>query len=126
MISAAETQLGNIGGKPYWSWYGFASRVEWCACFVSWCAEQCGFLESGVLPMFSSCEAGIAWFKNRERWRDRGYTPAPGDLIFFDWEGDGISDHVGIVEKTDSVARRSYTADSVKIMGYGLPDYNMR
>jgi hypothetical protein len=136
MIGIAETQLGNIGGEPYWSWYGFSSRVEWCACFVSWCAEQCGFLESGVLPKFSSCEVGIGWFKDREQWRERGYTPAPGDLIFFDWEGDGVSDHVGIVEKaegntvhtiegntSDSVARRSYALGSVKIMGYGLPVY---
>jgi cell wall-associated NlpC family hydrolase len=137
MISAAETQLGNIGGEPYWSWYGFASRAEWCACFVSWCAEQCGFIDAGVLPRFSSCEAGIWWFKDRDQWQERGYTPAPGEIIFFDWDIDGISDHVGIVERadaatiytiegntSDSVARRSYAADSVKVMGYGIPLYS--
>jgi hypothetical protein len=139
MIGAAETQLGNIGGEPYWRWYGFSKREEWCAIFVSWCAEQCGFIDAGVLPRFSSCGTGIGRFKDRGQWQDRNYTPAPGDIIFFDWEGDGISDHVGIVEKTDnttvytiegntsdSVARRNYAAVGVKIMGYGLPDYNMR
>jgi hypothetical protein len=136
MIGVADTQIGNVGGAPYWSWYGFPSRVEWCACFVSWAAEQCGFIDVGVLPRFSSCEVGIGWFKDRGQWRDGGYTPAPGDLIFFDWDADGVSDHVGIVEKadvtivytiegntSDSVAKRSYAADSIKIMGYGVPLY---
>ena len=50
IVEVALTQLGNVGGEPYWSWYGFDSRVEWCACFVSWCAEQCGYLESGIAP----------------------------------------------------------------------------
>ena len=39
----ALSQLGNVGGRPYWSWYGFESRVDWCACFVSWCANECGY-----------------------------------------------------------------------------------
>ena len=55
MIEVAATQLGNTGGELYWRWYGFSSRVEWCACFVSWCAEQCGYIEAGVIPRFSSC-----------------------------------------------------------------------
>ena len=33
--ASEEAQLGNVGGEPYWSWYGFQGRVEWCACFVS-------------------------------------------------------------------------------------------
>ena len=88
------------------------------------------------MPKFSSCEAGITWFKARAQWRDSSYTPAPGDLIFFDWDGDGVSEHVGIVERaeggvvytiegnsSDSVARRCYAHDSVKITGYGVPLY---
>ncbi|MDR1321147.1 MAG: CHAP domain-containing protein [Gracilibacteraceae bacterium] len=137
MIEIADTQIGNIGGQPYWSWYGFTSRVDWCACFVSWCADRLGYIDSGALPLFSACEDGIRWFKERGRWRDGGYTPNPGDIIFFDWEGDGVSDHVGIVERvegeiartiegntSDSVARRSYALNSVKITGYGIPVYN--
>jgi hypothetical protein len=137
MIEIADTQIGNIGGEPYWSWYGFARRVEWCACFVSWCAGQLGYIDAGALPLFSSCEDGIQWFKDQGRWQNGGYTPAPGDIIFFDWENDGISDHVGIVERvegeavrtiegntSDSVARRGYALNGVKIMGYGIPAYN--
>jgi hypothetical protein len=136
VIELADTQIGNVGGEPYWSWYGFSKRVEWCACFVSWCADRLGYIDAGIIPMFSSCEDGIQWFKGREQWQGRDYTPAPGDLIFFDWDGDGVSDHVGIVERvedgvvytiegntSDSVARRSYAADSVKIMGYGIPTH---
>ena len=134
MISVAETQLGNIGGEPYWSWYGFTSREEWCACFVSWCAEQCGFIEAGIVPMFAWCPSGAQWFMDRGQWQDNTYTPSTGDIIFFDWEADGECDHVGIVESvadgmvntiegntSDSCARRSYALGSVKIFGYGIP-----
>ena len=34
LVDLAKRQVGNVGGYPYWSWYGFNSRVEWCACFV--------------------------------------------------------------------------------------------
>lgn len=55
IVTVALSQVGNIGGGPYWSWYGFGSRVEWCACFVSWCADQCGYIDTGVCPKFSGC-----------------------------------------------------------------------
>jgi len=136
LLEIAETQLGNVGGEPYWSWYGFNSRVAWCACFVSWCADQVGYIDAGIIPRFSLCDDGITWFKNRSQWQSGGYTPAPGDIIFFDWDGDASSDHVGIVERvegdrvhtiegntSDSCARRSYKLDSDSIMGYGIPQY---
>jgi len=47
IVEVALTQTGNEGGQPYWRWYGFESRVEWCACFVSRCADQCGYIDSG-------------------------------------------------------------------------------
>ena len=50
IVAVALSQLGNVGGRPYWSWYGFESRVDWCACFVSWCANECGYLDTGVIP----------------------------------------------------------------------------
>ena len=63
-------------GQIYWSWYGFESRVEWCACFVSWCAEQCGYISAGIIPKFASCEAeGVAWFKACGLWQESGYSP---------------------------------------------------
>ena len=55
IVEVALTQLGNEGGQPYWSWYGFEGRVEWCACFVSWCANECGYIDTGVIPKFAGC-----------------------------------------------------------------------
>ena len=94
IVEVALTQLGNEGGQPYWSWYGFDGRVEWCACFVSWCADQCGYLDSGIVPKFAGCVDGANWFKGNGQWQDRNYEPTAGTIIFFDWENDGETDHV--------------------------------
>ena len=136
IVEVALTQIGNEGGQPYWSWYGFDSRVEWCACFVSWCADQCGYIDSGLIPKFAGCIDGANWFKSNNRWNDRNYEPKAGDIIFFDWEGDGTTDHVGIVEKCengtvytvegnsgDSVRQNSYPVGYYEILGYGVPAY---
>lgn len=133
IVQVALTQEGN-SGDTYWSWYGFGSRVEWCACFVSWCGEQCGYLESGVLPKFSLCSDGAKWFQSKGQFQDGSYVPAAGDIIFFDWKNDGTIDHVGIVENVadgvvhtvegnskDKVARRSYPLGDRRIYGYGCP-----
>ena len=136
IVEVALTQLGNEGGQPYWSWYGFEGRVEWCACFVSWCADQCGYIESGIIPKFAGCVDGANWFKGNGQWQDRNYEPQAGDIIFFDWEGDGETDHVGIVEKCengvvytvegnsgDACRQNQYTVGSSSIYGYGVPAY---
>lgn len=107
LVLVAQSQLGNVGGEPYWSWYGFHGRVEWCACFVSWCADQCGYIDAGLIPKFSSCTYGSDWFKERGLWYDKNYIPSPGDLIFFDWDDDiygqnGLPNHVGIVERVEN------------------------
>ena len=133
IVEIAATQIGNVGGAPYWSWYGFTGRVEWCACFVSWCANESGLIEEGLVPKFSYCPTGVQWFKDAGRWKDRGYVPQPGDIIFFDWQGDGVSDHVGIVESSDGSAvytiegnsgdaceRSKYDINSLSVLGYGL------
>ena len=104
IVEVALTQLGNEGGQPYWSWYGFDSRVEWCACFVSWCAEQCGYLESGIIPKYSLCSDGVNWFQSNGQWQGRDYEPSAGSIIFFDWDNDGTIDHTGIVEKCENGA----------------------
>lgn len=76
IVDVAFSQLGNVGGQPYWSWYGFESRVSWCACFVSWCANECGYIDMGIIPKFASCQnEGIVWFKTCGLWQDRGYIP---------------------------------------------------
>lgn len=136
IVEVALTQLGNEGGQPYWSWYGFDGRVEWCACFVSWCADQCGYIESGIIPKFAGCVDGANWFKGNGQWQDRSYEPSAGNIIFFDWEGDGETDHVGIVEKCengvvytvegnsgDACRQKQYTVGSSSIYGYGVPAY---
>ena len=136
IVEVAASQIGNAGGAPYWSWYGFSSRVEWCACFVSWCASECGYIEAGVIPKFSYCPSGVQWFREAGLWLPGGSEPSPGDIVFFDWNGDGTSDHVGIVEScdgatvrtiegnsSDSCRRRSYSVTSSSILGYGTPMY---
>lgn len=85
IAEVAKSQIGNVGGEPYWSWYGFTERVDWCACFVSWCANQCGYIEAGVIPKFSGCEWGVYWFRQHDQWAGRNITPTPGMIIFFDW-----------------------------------------
>ena len=144
IVAVAESQIGNVGGQPYWSWYGFNSRVAWCACFVSWCANECGYIDAGVIPKFAGCVWGVDWFQDRGQWADGTATPVPGMIIFFDWDSpngesgpqDGLSDHVGIVQKvedgyvytiegntSDSCAQRRYRIGYYEILGYGIPAY---
>ena len=101
LVTIAKSQLGSEGGQKFWSWYGFDSREEWCACFVSWCADQAGLIQSGAVPKFSLCTDGKNWFQNQGRWQGAGSMPSPGAIIFFDWDHDGTCDHVGIVERCD-------------------------
>ena len=144
IVQVALSQIGNVGGEPYWSWYGFDSRVEWCACFVSWCADQCGYIETGVIPKYAGCVNGVQWFKDRGQWADNDIEPTPGMIIFFDWDNpngssgpqDGEADHTGIVERVengivytvegntgDSCAERHYAVGYYEILGYGIPAY---
>ncbi len=144
IVTVALSQIGNVGGQPYWSWYGFGSRVEWCACFVSWCANECGYIDAGVIPKFAGCVTGVQWFRDRGLWMDNAAEPRPGDIIFFDWNNpggssgpqDGEADHVGIVEKVengivytiegnsgDSCRENHYPIGYYEILGYGCPQY---
>lgn len=136
IVEVALTQLGNEGGQPYWSWYGFGGRVEWCACFVSWCANECGYIDTGVIPKFAGCVLGSQWFMDRGQWQDGSFEPSAGHIIFFDWEGDGVTDHVGIVERAengtvytvegnsgDTCRQNRYAIGSSVIYGYGIPAY---
>lgn len=141
IVHVAKREIGSGNGEKYWRWYGFDSYVEWCACFVSWCGEQSGLIESGEMPSFSLCDNGIIWFKSHGKWQEAGSVPSTGSLIFFDWDGDGISDHVGIVEKCEGgivytvegntgtvingssvrgVWQHTYFIRSVTILGYGI------
>lgn len=138
LVQVALSQIGNIGGEPYWSWYGFSSRVEWCACFVSWCADQCGYIEDGLIPMYAWCPYGVEWFKGRQQWLDKYDVPESGMIIFYDWNKestggqDGSADHTGIVDYVengivhtvegnfgDSVAQREFPVGYYEVLGYG-------
>ena len=136
IVTVALSQVGNVGGQPYWSWYGFDSRVEWCACFVSWCANECGYIDDGIIPKYAGCVNGVQWFRDRGQWADGSYEPSPGTIIFFDWEGDGVTDHTGIVQKCenstvytvegnsgDTCRTKTYPVGSSVIYGYGIPAY---
>lgn len=143
IVTVALSQVGNVGGEPYWSWYGFGSRVEWCACFVSWCANECGYIETGVIPKYAGCVNGVQWFKDRGQWIDGSAEPVPGMIIFFDWNNkgssgpqDGQADHTGIVQKVengivytvegnsgDSCRVNQYSVGHYEILGYGVPNY---
>ncbi len=134
LVAVAHSQVGNIGGELYWSWYGFKSPVEWCACFVSWCADQCGYIDAGLFPKFAACTSqGVPWFQERGQWQDNTYTPNPGDLIFFNWDQDEWIDHVGIVEKVENgrvytiegnsgnaCEQNSYPLGDPQVYGYGI------
>lgn len=139
IVKVAQEQLGNVGGQPYWSWYGFSSRVEWCCCFVSWCANECGYIEDGIIPKYSVVDDGADWFKAKGQWLDKDEEPQAGMIIFFDWEYDGLDgggDHTGIVEKveggrvytiegnsSDACQENSYPIGYYEIKGYGAPAY---
>lgn len=141
IVKVALSQVGNVGGEPYWSWYGFNSRVEWCACFVSWCFNECGYLDTGTAPKFAGCVSGVEWFRSRGQWADNTVNPSPGMIVFFDWNDpngasgpqDGEADHVGIVEKCengivytiegnsgDACRQNQYPVGYYEILGYGI------
>ena len=135
IVNIAASQIGNKGGKPFWSWYGFKGRVEWCATFVSWVANQAGVLNTSI-PKFAGCGTGKSWFVSRGKWKNRGYVPQAGDVIFFSWSHNGRAQHVGLVESSDGVnvytiegnsgdypgicTRRTYSINSLDILGYGI------
>ena len=136
LVTIAKSQLGNEGGEKFWSWWGFTERQEWCACFVSWCADQAGLIQKEAVPKFSVCTDGVAWFQAKGKWQSGGSVPTPGTIIYFDWDHDGASDHVGIVESCDgttvhtiegnsgdAVKQNNYTVNSQSILGYGLVAY---
>ena len=139
VISLALSQVGQLGGQPYWSYYGFASRVEWCACFVHWCMRNTPSATSKYPSTANNayCPTIAEHFMDMGQWGNRAYTNlVAGDTIFFDWEGDGVTDHIGLVIGTDgtcvytvegnsgdAVKINSYVIGSPVIYGYGLMNY---
>ena len=132
IIEIARNEIGNKGGEKYWRWYGFNQRVNWCAIFVSWCANESGIINN-TIPRFSLCTDGVKWYKGHSKWKNKSCIPQTGDIIFFDWNTDGHVQHVGIVEKVendkvytiegnskDEVRSKKYNINNTSIYGYGI------
>ena len=134
IVTTALAEVGTVGGAKYWRYPGGVQA--WCAAFVCWCANECGYIDQGIYPDNASCAYCVNWFKNRNQWYDSGsYEPQPGDSIFFNWSGarNGTFDHVALVKYVEngrvytvegncdnSVKELSYDLSSSKIIGYGV------
>lgn len=132
IVETAMKEIGNEKGEKFWSWYPYDFYVPWCACFVSWCENECGYLKTEKAPKFAGCGDGVRWFKSHNQWIKAGETPKGGDIVFFDWDNDHSVDHVGIVtgvvddllftiegNSSDRCRQKRYELDNKFIMGYG-------
>lgn len=123
----SEWYIGNYADNPGWNQY-----TPWCACFLSWAADQKKASINGDPPRFAKVDDGMKLFRDGQ-WRDSSATPIPGDYVFFDWDGDRDPDHVGAVLCVDGnqlytiegnsggkVAVNRYPKNDPRIMGYGV------
>ena len=115
----------------------------WCATFITACAIKCGATD--IIPKECSCNKMIELFKKLGCWNENdAHVPAPGDILFYDWDDDAKGDnkgeveHVGIVEKVSGntitviegnykkeCKRRTLDIDGKYIRGYGVPKYDI-
>lgn len=140
IVAVAVQEIGyheGAGNHTKYAVYTGTDGLSWCHAFVSWCANECGFIESNIIPKTAACETGRQWFVHKQQYQKAGsYTPQAGDIIYFDKGGVGESHHVGIVEyvengivhtiegnKNNQVMRGHYELTYKGIMGYGTPDY---
>jgi hypothetical protein len=147
VISIAQSQLGTREGTNNYTKYGvwYSSYVgssvyqhaAWCAMFVSWCGNQAG-LSSDIFYYHAYCPSGVSWYQKKGEWKWKGYAPKMGDIVYYDWNGDRVVDHVGLVESynsstgnittiegnySDQVKRRTINYKSSSIFGYASPNY---
>ena len=128
----AIIDLYNTGNLP--RGYRLSYSDPWCCAFDSAVAQQCGM--TNIIPKECGCPEQAKLFKQMERFQKRDYIPKMGDICYYDWQTDGVPDHVGIVEsvsegsvcviegnKNDSVERRHITVGSASVYGYGTPDF---
>ena len=126
--AVALSQVGNSGGEKYWKWCGFETRVDWCACFVSWCAGQC--CDDTVI--YASCPEFEQWFRCRDRLYGTNISPRPGMAVFFDNDGNSRPDHMGILSSysdgsisviegnsSGMCAENTYSSHDKRIISYG-------
>ncbi len=113
----------------------------WCAAFVSAVSLQCGLRD--IMPTECGCPGMVRLYQEIGRWvEDDANTPSPGDVIFYDWQDNGVGDnvgqpdHVGIVTACDgqtmtiiegncdnAVKTRTLAVNARFIRGFGCPDY---
>ena len=141
IVVVAMGEIGyheGAGNETKYGEYTGTNGMSWCHAFVSWCANECGFVDMGIFPKTAACETGRQWFINHQEYKaaEGTYEPQPGDIIYFDYDHVGVSHHVGIVEytengvvhtiegnKNDQVMRAHYDLNYAGIMGYGKPAY---
>ena len=127
----SEWYIGNYADHPGWNQY-----TPWCACFLSWAADQKKASIDGDPPRFANVDTGMEGFQKSGKWRnpnDEKNKPIPGDYVFFDWDGDSDPDHVGAVlcvkdgylytiegNSGGKVAVNCYPKNDPRIMGYGV------
>lgn len=128
----SEWYIGNYADHPGWNQY-----TPWCACFLSWAADQKKASIDGDPPRFANVDTGMEGFQKSGKWRspnDANNKPIPGDYVFFDWDRDSDPDHVGAVLCVDEngylytiegnssgrVAVNRYPKNDPRIVGYGV------
>lgn len=138
IVQIALQEENNTSGAKYWNYVVGSDFVNgnvtpWCASFVSWCAKEAGFIDSGIVPKAASVRAYHRFYEEKGRFHSASgnYTPQPGDFIIF-----GSDEHIGIVQyvengrvitiegnTSDAVHSRSYAIESSYITGYCNPEY---
>ena len=103
IVNIARTQIGFVEGpnneNMYGSWYGIPNE-SYCAMGVSWVFAQANashLVAAQTVKGFSYCPAGLTWFQKNKQVIGK-YNALPGDLVFYSWSGNGVADHVEIVE----------------------------
>lgn len=107
--------------------------APWCAMFASFVYKSAGLAKEA--GQFASCPAWVKFFKAEKRW---GSVPKVGAAVFYDWNGDGVADHVGIVTKVGTTSIKAVEGNTRKdkatnwvyeqtrkrsaVMGYGYVD----
>lgn len=128
--------------KPLPRGYKAKYTDEWCAIFVTAVAVKTGMTD--IIPPECSCPKMVQHFKDIGCWKESdSRRPNIGDIIFYDWDDNGVgdnvgsADHVGIVahvngndliviegNKHGAVAERLVCVNGKYIRGYGVPKYD--
>ncbi|MCX0274161.1 CHAP domain-containing protein [Nocardia zapadnayensis] len=130
-IDLARGEIGTTEMSAAFASKPYNNGSAWCAAFTSWVWDQAGhdvtWTDFDYVPAVWNDAAAMGLQRTTAQ-------AQPGDLIVFDWEGDGTPDHIGIVESvnggrietiegnsSDQVARRSYPMNSGKVVGVIAP-----